>query len=93
MCTTVPPIVTTVQPLSVVVDTDVELVCIVTGADPPDNITWTFNGFELFRGNETTGGNFTQTFSSNSYGSYVCTAANDFGTSNSTIEVLQAGMS
>ena len=61
---TVPPIVTTAQPLPVVVDTDVELVCIVTGVDPPDSITWTFNGAEIFMGNETTGGNFTQSFSS-----------------------------
>ena len=84
--------VTAIPQPPVVVDTDVELVCIVTGVDPPDNVTWTFNGMELFIGNKTTGGNFTQTFLSGNYGSYTCSAANDFGSNSSTIEVLQAGI-
>ena len=88
---TVPPIVTTVQPLPVVVETDVELVCIITGVDPPDNITWIFNGMEIFMSNEATGGNFTRSFPSDNYGNYTCIASNEFGTTNSTIEVIQAG--
>ena len=85
----------TVQPpLPVVVNTDFELVCVVTGDDAPDVITWTFNdtGAIVFIGNATTGGNFTITISDMSYGTYVCTASNAFGSSQSSIMIGQAGM-
>ena len=55
-------------------------------------ITWTFNGMVIFQGNETTGGNFTLTISSDDYGSYTCTSSNEFGSNNSTVEVIRAGM-
>ena len=64
----------------------------MTGVDPPDTITWTFNGMEIFSGNELTGGNFSLTISSSDYGMYTCTSTNEFGTNNDTVEVIQAGM-
>ena len=89
---TVPPIVTIIEPLPVVVDTDVELVCIVTGVDPPDTITWMFGGAVIYTGNEMTGGNFTQTISSDGYGVYICAASNEFGSSETMVEIIQAGI-
>ena len=90
---TVPPTVTTIDPpLPIVVDTEIELTCNVTGEDPPDTITWTFNGTEIFQGNETTGGNFNLMISSDDYGNYTCTSSNEFGSNNSTVEVTRAGM-
>ena len=89
----VPPTVTTIAPpLPIVVDTEIVLICAVSGEDPPDAITWTFSGMVIFLGNETTGGNFTLIISSDGYGSYTCISSNKFGTSNSTSEVMQAGV-
>lgn len=85
----------TVQPpLPVIVNTDFELVCVVTGDDAPDVIMWMFNdtGAIIFTGNATTGGNLTIIISDMSYGIYVCTASNAFGSSQSSITIVQAGM-
>ena len=88
----------TVQPsLPVFVNTDFELVCVVTGADAPDVITWTFSGTGviIFIGNATTGGNFTITISEMSdmdYGTYVCNASNAYGSSQSSVTIVRAGM-
>ena len=89
---TVPPIVTTVEPLLLLVDTDVELICIATGVDPPDTITWMFGGTVIYTGNEMTGGNYTQTISSDDYGVYTCNASNEFGSNAATVEIIQAGI-
>ena len=64
----------------------------MTGVDPPDTITWTFDGMEIFSGNESTGGNFTLTISRSGYGMYTCTSSNEFGTNNDTVEVIRAGI-
>ena len=88
----VPPVVSAEQPLPIVVNTSFELVCNVSGLDPPDSITWSFNSMELFTGDATTGGNFTVFFMNDDFGAYTCTASNDFGTDNVTINVMQAGM-
>ena len=64
----------------------------MTGVDPPDTITWTFDGMEIFSGNESTGGNFTLTISSSGYGMYTCTSTNEFGTKNDSIEIIRACM-
>ncbi len=80
-----------------VVNTDFELVCIVTGGDTPDVITWTFSATStiIFTGNATTGGNFTITVSGMSnmdYGTYVCNASNAFGSNQGSVTIVQAGM-
>ena len=61
----IPPSVTTLQPDPVVVNTTVDLVCVVTG-DTPIDIVWervlTDGSIEVvFTGDDTTGGNLTQT--------------------------------
>ena len=87
---TVPPIVATVPPpLPIVLGTDVVLVCIITGVDRPDSITWTFNGMVVDTGNE----NFTLTvLTVADYGVYTCNASNEFGSNDDTVEVIQAGL-
>ena len=87
------PVVTTIQPLPVVIDTNVTLMCTVTEGDTPYNITWTFNssGAMIYFGDETTGGFFTLVVTSDDYGMYTCSATNEFGMNSSTIEVVQAG--
>ena len=37
-----PPEVTTIEPHPVGIDGFVQLICVATGTDPADNITWTF---------------------------------------------------
>ena len=85
----------TVQPpLPVVVNTDLELICVVTGVDAPDVVTWTFSDTNnvVFTGNATTGGNFTIIISDTGYGTYVCSASNAFGSNQGSITIVQAGM-
>ena len=84
----VPPSVAAVQPLPVVVGTTIVLVCDITGVDPPDTITWTFNSVEV-----STNSSFTLTVTDVNHGVYTCTASNEFGSSNSSIEIMLAGMS
>ena len=91
----VPPSVTTLQPAPVVVDTTVDLVCVVTG-DTPIDIVWEHvltdgSVEEVFTGNDTTGGNFTLTVNINDYGTYRCSASNRFGMNFSSVNVIQAG--
>ena len=87
------PVVATVQPPPVVIDTNVTLMCTVTEGDTPYTITWIFgsSGDMVYTGNETTGGFFTLTVTSADYGTYTCRAMNEFGMNSSTIEVTQAG--
>ena len=90
----VPPVVTTVQPLPIVVSTTATLMCNVTeGGDAPYTITWTFDstGNVVYTGNEMTGAFYTFMVMSTDYGTYTCRVMNEFGTSSSTIEVIQAG--
>lgn len=85
----------TVQPpLPVVVNTDLELVCIVTGVDAADVITWTFSNTNtvIFTGNANTGGNFTITVSDMDYGTYICNVSNAFGSNQGSITIVRAGM-
>lgn len=82
MVTTVPP------PLPIILGDDVVLVCIITGMDPPDTITWTLNGALVNSGN----GNFTlMAVTVADYGVYTCNASNEFGSDSDTVEVIQAG--
>ena len=92
---TVPPSVTTLQPAPVVVDTTVDLVCVVTG-DTPIDIVWEHvltdgSVEEVFTGDDTTGGNFTLTVNMDDYGTYQCNASNIFGTNSASTEIIQAG--
>ena len=92
---TEPPSVTTLQPAPVVVDTTVDLVCVVTG-DTPIDIVWEHvlaNGSveEVFTGNDTTGGNFTLTVNMNDYGMYRCNVSSRFGANSTQINIIQAG--
>ena len=92
---TAPPSVTTLQPAPVVVDTTVDLVCVVTG-DTPIDIVWEHvltdgSVEEVFTGNDTTGGNFTLTVNMNDYGTYQCNASSRFGFDTSSIFIIQAG--
>ena len=86
---------TTLQPAPVVVDTTVDLVCVVTG-DTPVDIVWEHvltdgSVQEVFTGNDTTGGNFTLTVNMDDYGTYRCSASNRFGINSSSIGIIQAG--
>ena len=86
---------TTLQPAPVVVDTTVDLVCVVTG-DTPIDIVWEHvltdgSVEEVFTGNDTTGGNFTLTVNMNDYGTYQCNASSRFGINSSSIDIIQAG--
>ena len=87
----VPPMVIVIQPLPVVVSTTIELICIVTGVDPPRISTWAFNETVIHSGLETTGINISREISSTDYGIYTCSASNEFGDNSRTIEVIQAG--
>ena len=92
---TVPPSVITLQPAPVVVDTTLDLVCVVTG-DTPIDIVWEHvltdgSVEEVFTGNDTTGGNFTLTVNMDDYGMYRCNASNIFGTNSASTEIIQAG--
>ena len=92
---TVPPSVTTLQPAPVVVDTTVDLVCVVTG-DTPIDIVWEHvltdgSVEEVFTGNDTTGGNFTLTVNMDDYGTYRCNASSRFGINSSIFNIIQAG--
>ena len=91
----VPPMATVVQPLlPVVVNTAFELVCQVTGIDAPDVISWTFSDTNvvIYTGNATTGGNFTVTIADNDFGTYICTASNEFGSNEDSITIMRAGI-
>ena len=92
---TVPPSVTTLQPAPVVVDTTVDLVCVVTG-DTPIDIVWEHvltdgSVEEVFTGNDTTGGNFTLTVNMDDYGTYRCKVSSRYGFDTSSIFITQAG--
>ncbi len=60
--------------------------------DPPRTITWTFNGVVIDTGSETTSFNISRQISSSDYGVYTCSASNEFGSDNETIEIVQAGI-
>ena len=86
---------TTLQPDPVVVDTTVDLVCVVTG-DTPIYIVWehvlTDGSVEVvFTGNDTTGGNFTLTVTMDDYSTYQCNASSRFGMDSSSVDIIQAG--
>ena len=86
---------TTLQPAPVVVDTTVDLVCVVTG-DTPIDIVWEHvltdsSVEEVFTGNDTTGGNFTLTVNMDDYGTYQCSALSRFGMDFSSVSIIQAG--
>ena len=84
----VPPMVAIIdQPLPVVVGTTIILVCETSGVDPPNTISWTFNGTEVSNDR-----NFSLTLSDTNYGDYTCTASNEFGSGNSSVETIMAGM-
>ena len=86
---------TTLQPAPVVVDTTVDLVCVVTG-DIPIDIVWEHvltdgSVEEVFTGNDTIGGKFTLTVNIDDYGTYQCNASSRFGIDSSSIDIIQAG--
>ena len=91
----VSPTVTTVQLaiVPVVVNTTVNLVCIVTAGDLPMDIVWERDGGSetVFMGNDTTGGNTTIMIGDGDYGNYTCTGSNRLGMDSVSIEVVRAG--
>ena len=80
------------EPPPVVTDGFVQLICVVTGVDPPDNITWTFRDSLVYFTTETTGANITLGVGRSYYGVYTCTAANEFGVGLSSVTVSPSGM-
>ena len=91
---TVRPTVTAVQLGPVVVNTTVDLVCIVTAGDLPIDIVWERDGGSeiVFMGNDTTGGNTTVMIGEGAYGTYTCTGSNRLGMDSVSIEVVRAGI-
>ena len=86
---------TTIQPDPVILNNNVDLVCVVTG-DTPIEIVWerfdVANTVEVFyTGNDTTGGNFSLIASANNYGMYRCNATSRFGMDSSSIIIVKAG--
>ncbi len=86
---------TTIQPDPVILNTTVDLVCVVTG-DTPIEIVW--ERFDVastvevvYTGNDTTGGNFSLIASTDNYGMYRCNASSRFGMNSSSIIIIQAG--
>ncbi len=75
----------------VIIGTTIELICTTAGMDPPRTITWIFNGAAIDTGSETTTFNISRQISSSDYGVYTCSALNEFGADNETIEIIQAG--
>ena len=75
----------------VVLGTTVDLVCQATTGRQPISYSWTgASGVAVFP--EDTDGNITVTISaSGDYGTYTCTATNDFGMDTATVDVVQAG--
>jgi hypothetical protein len=76
----------------VVIGTTIELICTTAGMDPPRTITWMFNGAAIDTGSETTSLNISRQISSSDYGVYTCSALNEFGSDNESIEIIQAGI-
>lgn len=76
------------------IDSTIELICIVSGVDPADNITWTSSdGTQVYFTEETDGANVTVTISVRSdYGEYRCTATNDYGNGVDVVEISMPGM-
>ena len=64
----------------------------VTGVDPPRNITWSFRDMEVYYSNETAGANVTLNITTSDYGVYTCMASNEYGSGIGTIEIQQAGI-
>jgi hypothetical protein len=91
----VSPLVALVQHIPggpVIIGTTIELICTTAGKDPPRTITWTFNGAAIDTGSDTTTFNISRQISSSDYGMYTCSASNEIGSDNETIEIIQAGM-
>ena len=84
---------TAVQLGPVVVNTTVDLVCIVTAGDLPIDIVWERDGGSeiVFMGNDTTGGNTTIMIGDGDYGTYTCTGTNRLGMDSVSVEVVRAG--
>ncbi len=86
---------TTIQPDPVILNTIVNLICVVTG-DTPIEIVW--ERFDIastvevvYTGNDATGGNFSLIASADNYGMYRCNATRRFGMDSSSIIIIQAG--
>ena len=84
---------TTIQLDPVILNNNVDLVCVVTG-DTPIQIVWkrfVANTVEIvYTGNDTTGGNFSLIATTDNYGVYQCNAASRFGIDSSFIIIVQA---
>lgn len=88
----VAPSLAVVQPLPVVTGTTTELICTTAEMEPPMAITWTFNGAIIVAGSETRALNISIEVSSADYGTYTCSASNEFGSNSRVVEIVQAGM-
>ena len=86
---------TIIQPDPVILNNNVDLVCVVTG-DTPIEIVWerfdvTSTVEVVYTGNDTTGGNFSLIATVDDYGMYRCNATSRFGMISSSIIIIQAG--
>ncbi len=86
---------TTIQPDPVILNNNVDLVCVVTG-NTPIEIVWelfdvTSTVEVVYTGNDTTGGNFSLIATVDNYGMYRCNATSHFGMISSSIIIIQAG--
>ncbi len=78
-----------------ILNTTVDLVCVVTG-DTPINIVWerfdvTSTVEVVYTGNDISGGNFSLVATTDNYRMYRCTATSRFGMDSSSINIVQAG--
>ena len=86
---------TTIQLDPVILNTTLNLVCVVNG-DTPIEIVWerfdVANTIEVvYTGNDTTNGNFSLIASADNYGMYRCNATSRFGMDSSSINIVPAG--
>ena len=77
----------------VVLGTTVDLVCQATTGRHPISYSWTdASGVGVFPAADTDGNITVSLSASGDYGTYTCTATNDFGMDTTTVDVVQAGM-
>ncbi len=88
----VAPDMTQVTPLEpVIVGSTVNLVCEAMAGDPPISYSWTGPSGQAVSPGDTDGTISVMFSDSGDYGIYTCTATNEFGIENATVEVMLAG--
>ena len=75
----------------VMLGTTVDLVCQATTGRQPISYNWTDAGGVAVFPDDTDGSITVLLSTSGDYGTYICTATNDFGMDTATVDVVQAG--